>query len=44
MAPTLAELNSQVVECRRCPRLVEWRETVAAVKRRAFADQTYWGR
>jgi uracil-DNA glycosylase family 4 len=33
-----------VVTCRRCPRLVAWREEVAAVKRAAFASQTYWGR
>ena len=32
------------MECRRCPRLVEWRETVAREKRAAFADQEYWGR
>ena len=30
--------------CRACPRLVEWREQVAVDKRRAFADQAYWGR
>ncbi|MFI6508653.1 uracil-DNA glycosylase [Streptosporangium sp. NPDC050855] len=30
--------------CRACPRLVEWREEVATVKRRAFARETYWGR
>jgi uracil-DNA glycosylase family 4 len=30
--------------CRRCPRLVEWRERVAREKRAAFADQEYWGR
>jgi len=30
--------------CRACPRLVEWREEVAQTKRRAFVDQTYWGR
>jgi len=30
--------------CRACPRLVEWREQVATDKRRAFADQPYWGR
>jgi uracil-DNA glycosylase family 4 len=33
-----------VVECRRCPRLVEWRERVAREKRAAFRDQEYWGR
>jgi uracil-DNA glycosylase len=30
--------------CRACPRLVAWREHVAATKRAAFADQDYWGR
>lgn len=30
--------------CRRCPRLVAWRERVAREKRRAFADEAYWGR
>jgi len=43
-APTAAELNARVAACRACPRLVEWREEVAAVKRRAFATQPYWGR
>jgi len=33
-----------VVNCRRCPRLVEWRERVAREKRAAFADERYWGR
>jgi uracil-DNA glycosylase len=35
---------ADVVECRRCPRLVAWREEVATVKRAAFADEEYWGR
>ena len=43
-AGSLAEVNGRVVDCRACPRLVEWRELVAVEKRRAFADQTYWGR
>ena len=33
-----------MVACRRCPRLVEWRERVAREKRAAFADEVYWGR
>ena len=33
-----------MVRCRRCPRLVEWRERVAREKRAAFADEDYWGR
>lgn len=41
---TLAELTARQSVCRACPRLVEWREEVARVKRRAFADETYWGR
>ncbi|MGJ6961053.1 uracil-DNA glycosylase [Streptosporangium sp. G11] len=41
---TLAELKAAQSVCRACPRLVEWREEVATVKRRAFAEETYWGR
>jgi uracil-DNA glycosylase family 4 len=37
-------LHSEVIACRACPRLVEWREQVARVKRRAYIDQEYWGR
>ena len=33
-----------MVNCRKCPRLVEWREKVAREKRAAFADEEYWGR
>ena len=40
----LAALDAEVVACRRCPRLVDWRERVAAEKRAAFAEETYWGR
>ena len=43
-ARDLGTLDARVSVCRACPRLVEWRETVADTKRRAFADQTYWGR
>jgi len=37
-------LNQEIVECRLCPRLVEWRERVAVEKRKSFIDQEYWGR
>lgn len=37
-------LNQEIVECRLCPRLVEWRERVAIEKRKSFSDQEYWGR
>ena len=40
----LQQLNAEVLNCRLCPRLVEWRERVAREKRRAFRDQVYWGR
>jgi uracil-DNA glycosylase len=37
-------LAEEVGRCRRCPRLVAWREQVARERRAAFADQEYWGR
>ncbi len=40
----LAALSAGIVECRRCPRLVEWRERVAREKVRRFRDEAYWGR
>ena len=40
----LDELVTEVVECRLCPRLVEWRELVAREKRAAFVEEEYWGR
>ena len=43
-AGTLAELAARESVCRACPRLVEWRETVATVKRRSLAGERYWGR
>ena len=42
-SPLLA-LERRVTRCRRCPRLVEWRERVAREKRAAYADEEYWGR
>jgi len=40
----LAALTAEIVECRRCPRLVAWREQVAREKVARFRDETYWGR
>ncbi len=37
-------LQSEIIGCRRCPRLVEWRETVAEQKRAAYAGEVYWGK
>ena len=43
-ASTLGDLDALLVECRACPRLVAWRESVAAEKRAAFREEEYWGR
>ena len=43
MSP-LTAVAAEVTACRRCPRLVEWRERVAREKRAAFATEEYWGR
>jgi uracil-DNA glycosylase family 4 len=40
----LAKLNREVTACRRCPRLVAWRERVAREKRRAYRECEYWGK
>jgi uracil-DNA glycosylase family 4 len=40
----LAELRETVIDCRQCPRLVQYREEVAHTKRRAYREWTYWGR
>jgi uracil-DNA glycosylase family 4 len=41
---TLQQLNAELLICRRCPRLVEWRVKVAHEKRRAYRDWDYWGK
>jgi uracil-DNA glycosylase family 4 len=38
------ELENEIISCRKCPRLVEWRERVAREKRRAFREHEYWGK
>jgi len=43
-ARALAALAEEVSNCRRCPRLVEWREETARTKVARFADEEYWGR
>ena len=40
----LGDITAEVVICRRCPRLVEWRETVAHERVARFAAEPYWGR
>jgi uracil-DNA glycosylase len=44
IAAALAALDETVIGCRKCPRLVQHREEVARVKRRAYRDCSYWGR
>src|SRR5256885_4715696 len=41
---TLEQINAEVVACRRCPRLVAWREAVAASPPARFRGETYWAR
>jgi len=41
---TLKKLNDEITACRKCPRLVAWREEVARVKRKAYQDEEYWGK
>jgi uracil-DNA glycosylase family 4 len=43
-ATDLRQIDARSSVCEACPRLVSWREEVAVTKRRAFADQPYWGR
>ena len=40
----LAALEREITDCRKCPRLVQYLENVARIKRRAYRDWTYWGR
>jgi uracil-DNA glycosylase family 4 len=40
----LAVLEREITDCRKCPRLVQYLENVARIKRRAYRDWTYWGR
>ncbi len=40
----LEDVTRQVIACRRCPRLVQWREAMAIKKRKAYRDMDYWGK
>lgn len=44
MQSQLDKLNTEIIACRRCPRLVAWREEVSRTKRKAYKDHEYWGR
>ncbi len=43
-AQHLERLRQEIITCKKCPRLVEWREEVARVKRKAYMDHEYWGK
>ncbi len=43
-AADLELLEKEIVACRKCPRLVAWREEVGRIKRRAYRDQEYWAK
>jgi uracil-DNA glycosylase family 4 len=43
-AEELRAIAEEIVACRKCPRLVEYRERIAKEKRRAFREETYWGK
>ncbi|MFA6457089.1 MAG: uracil-DNA glycosylase [Bacteroidota bacterium] len=44
MSSTISSLNKQIIACRRCPRLVAWREEVAQTKTKRFIEWEYWGK
>src|SRR3972149_6165462 len=44
MQSQLDKHNEEIISCRKCSRLVQWREEVGRVKRKAYKDQEYWGK
>lgn len=41
---SLSTINNEIIYCRKCSRLVAWRQEVARVKRKAYKDEEYWGK
>jgi uracil-DNA glycosylase family 4 len=41
---SIALLDQAIIKCRKCPRLVEWREEVAVTKRKSYENEKYWGK
>jgi len=37
-------LDQAIIKCRKCPRLVQWREEVAVTKRKSYENEKYWGK
>ena len=44
MTHPIDDLNTEIITCRKCARLVEWRELVARTKRKAYKEHDYWGK
>ena len=44
MISSFKTLEKEIIACRKCPRLVAWREQVGTIKRRAYANETYWAK
>ncbi len=44
MKSSLNELQQNIIACRKCPRLVAWREEVGRVKRKAYREEVYWSK
>jgi uracil-DNA glycosylase len=44
MTTSMKRLNADIITCRKCPRLVAWREEVAQTKRKAYQEEEYWGK
>ena len=40
----LANLNKEIIACRKCPRLVKWREEISRGKTKRYLDWNYWGK
>ena len=44
VAKSIDQLDNEIIKCKKCPRLVAWRQEVAKVKRKSYQDQKYWGK
>ena len=44
MTPSLTKLNKKITNCKKCPRLVNFRNKIAKEKRKQYIDETYWGK
>ncbi|KAF0112113.1 MAG: uracil-DNA glycosylase [Chloroflexi bacterium] len=42
--PNLKQLEQEIIACRKCPRLAQWREQIGELKRKAYRNETYWAK